>query len=197
MLAGRAPPVGLGRTGSSGSGFSMSGTLALSEDSFAPTPSYRPTSPEDETMKLVSPTFQEAAKSGAEIQYTSSRDPAHPAENILDGDVATYWMSTGLYPQEILLDLGRPQRISAIQLVTTNVRSVSIEGSSELSAVNFEKLALEELEAQSGMLQRKELDCREQQEPTRFVKAKILSGWHDFCSVHSIIIRSELCLASD
>eukprot|EP00971_Amphidinium_carterae_P089017 1761943-Amphidinium_carterae.1 len=42
-------------------------------------------------------------------------------------------MSTGLYPQEILLQLQEPARISSIQLVTTNVKQVRIEGCSEAS----------------------------------------------------------------
>eukprot|EP00931_Biecheleriopsis_adriatica_P038418 TRINITY_DN22009_c0_g1_i1.p1 TRINITY_DN22009_c0_g1~~TRINITY_DN22009_c0_g1_i1.p1 ORF type:complete len:145 (+),score=23.09 TRINITY_DN22009_c0_g1_i1:75-509(+) len=118
--------VGLGgsRTLGSSGGLSLSGTLALSEDSHAVTPSMRQHSPEeplDETMKLVSPTFHEAANSNPEIQYVSSWDPAHPVENVLDGNEATYWMSTGLYPQEILLDLGRPQRLISVRLVTTKL----------------------------------------------------------------------------
>jgi len=127
-------------------------------------------------------------EAGGRIFMVSSLDDAHPADNVIDGNEQTYWLSTGLYPQEIILELGRPSRVAGVQLLATNVRTFRVEGCSEQPALSFEPLATGELEACAGLLQRQELRCIEQALPTLFLRAKILSGWHDFCSVHRIVV---------
>jgi len=127
-------------------------------------------------------------EAGGRVFMVSSLDDAHPADNVIDGNEKTYWLSTGLYPQEIILELGRPSRVAGVQLSATNVRAFRVEGCSEQPAVSFEPLATGELEACAGLLQRQELRCIEQALPTHFLRAKILSGWHDFCSVHRIVV---------
>jgi len=127
-------------------------------------------------------------ESGGRVFMVSSLDDAHPADNVIDGNEQTYWLSTGLYPQEIILELGRPSRVAGVQLSATNVRTVRVEGCSEQPAVSFEPLATGELEACAGLLQRQELRCIEQALPTLVLRARILSGWHDFCSVHRIVV---------
>mmetsp|Transcript_106214 Transcript_106214/g.331335 ORF Transcript_106214/g.331335 Transcript_106214/m.331335 type:complete len:209 (-) Transcript_106214:37-663(-) len=128
-----------------------------------------------------------AETAGGKVFMVSSLDPAHPAENILDGSNGTYWISTGLYPQEILLNLGRPAKVSSVRLYSTRVRSVRFEGCQEDKPVNFNVLAECEVEdAQDGRLQVREMPCGQQEKPTEFVRLLILSGWDDFCSVHRI-----------
>lgn len=127
---------------------------------------------------------------GGKVLMATSLDDKHPPANVIDGREFTYWISTGLYPQEILLQLGHPAKVSDVWLSTTNVRSVCIEGCMEETAVSFETLAAAEIAAgDSGRLQLQQLHCQEQIRPTRFVKAKILSGWDDFCTVHRIVVH--------
>merc|ERR1719311_571633 len=125
-------------------------------------------------------------RAGGRVIMVSSLDEEHPGDNTIDGNENSYWTSTGLYPQELLLELGSVARISSIKLSTTNVKSVRIEGCSEDDPVNFKTLAEGDMEEKSGRLQLKDLGCRDQEAPTRYIKVMILSGWHDFCSVHKI-----------
>ncbi|CAE8669448.1 unnamed protein product, partial [Polarella glacialis] len=96
-----------------------------------------------------------SSATGGRVLMASSVDGDHPPDNVIDGDEATYWISTGLYPQEILFELGKPATVSGIWLSTTNVRMVRIEGCVEESAVTFETLASGEMAAPSeaGRLQ--------------------------------------------
>lgn len=125
------------------------------------------------------------------VLMASSLDEEHPPDNVIDGSDATYWISTGLYPQMILLELGQPTRISTVRLATTDVRGVHVEGCSGPAATSFETLGSAELDLAQGdcRLQMKELRCRALSQPTRFVKTTILSGWNDFCSVHRIVVE--------
>jgi len=127
-----------------------------------------------------------ANTAGGKVYMVSSLDPAHPGENIIDGRDGTYWISTGLYPQEILLGLARPARVSSVRLFSTRVRSVRFE-CCQGTPVNFSILAECEVEdAQDGCLQIREVRCGSQEQPTDYVRLMILSGWDDFCSVHRI-----------
>merc|ERR1719401_413892 len=94
-----------------------------------------------------------AKETGGKVIMVSSADAAHPGENIIDGRSDSYWMSTGLYPQEILLELGHRSLISSVHLATTSVRRVRIEGSQEEMPVNFQMLAEGVLQDVCGQMQ--------------------------------------------
>lgn len=138
-----------------------------------------------------------AKKAGGKIFMVSSLDPAHPGENIIDGNEATYWISTGLYPQEILLWLSCATRVSSVRLASTRVRSVRFEGCQENDAVSFRTLAERRFEdTPKGGLQVNELHCGDSSlddgKPLEFIRVLILSGWDDFCTVHNIQVDGEI-----
>merc|ERR1719198_1819776 len=99
----------------------------------------------------------------------SSLDPAHPGDSAIDGCDGSYWISTGLYPQEVLLELGLPAAVSSVWVTSTHVRRLRIEGCKEDSPVNFMVLADEELDDTHGRLQLRELGCSNTPQPIRFV----------------------------
>jgi len=129
-------------------------------------------------------------KNGAQVFMVSSMDPAHPGENVIDDDHGTYWLSTGLYPQEILLWLAAPTEVASVRVASTRVRRVRFEACPEEDPVMFGKLAEGEFEDMQGSgLQVRELRCSSQDGPTKFVRLLILSGWADFCSIHQIQVE--------
>lgn len=127
-----------------------------------------------------------SARAGGKVVMVSSMDEEHPGDNIIDGDDSSYWISTGLYPQEILIELAQPARISNMRLAATSVRSVRVEACAEETPVNFKPVAEGELQDNTGRLQLKDLPCRDHGDVTRFVKLMIMAGWDDFCSVHQV-----------
>eukprot|EP00419_Tripos_fusus_P003162 CAMPEP_0172679898 /NCGR_PEP_ID=MMETSP1074-20121228/16385_1 /TAXON_ID=2916 /ORGANISM="Ceratium fusus, Strain PA161109" /LENGTH=201 /DNA_ID=CAMNT_0013498141 /DNA_START=44 /DNA_END=649 /DNA_ORIENTATION=- len=133
---------------------------------------------------------------GGRVFMVSSLDPAHPGENIIDGNEATYWISTGLYPQEILLWLSCATRVSCVRLASTRVRNVRFEGCQENEPVSFRTLAERRFEdTHGGGLQVNELhcgsSCGDDGRPLEFIRVLILSGWDDFCTVHDIQVDGE------
>ena len=77
----------------------------------------------------------------ARIVCCTSSDPAHPPLNILDGNENTYWISTGMFPQELLIEFSDGlYSLSRAKTFTTGVRRISIEGSSESSSSDFSLL---------------------------------------------------------
>lgn len=126
---------------------------------------------------------------GGRVLMVSSLDYEHPGCNVIDGGMDSFWISTGLYPQEILLELGRRCPVSSVQLASTSVRSIRIEGSQEAMPVNFQKLAEASLRDTCGQMQLEEFQCHTHGR-TGYVRVVILSGWHDFCSVHRIRVEA-------
>ena len=126
-------------------------------------------------------------KVGGKVIMVSSLDENHPGDNIIDGREDSYWISTGLYPQEILLALSQRASVSSVKISSTNVKGIRIEGCSEEDPVNFQTLAEDDIEELSGHLQVKDIAC--QSGDIAYIKIMILSGWHDFCSVHRVIVE--------
>ncbi|CAI8010595.1 Intraflagellar transport protein 25 homolog [Geodia barretti] len=71
----------------------------------------------------------------------TSTDDLHPAEHCLDGNPETFWLSTGLFPQELVLSLPSPTRIVAVHLRCCNVKQMSLQHSTEEMPGGFTELA--------------------------------------------------------
>jgi len=131
-----------------------------------------------------------SASAGGKVYVTTSVDPEHPGGHALDGKPATFWISTGLYPQELILELGLPGVLEGVRLSCTRVRRVRVEVSRQEEAMNFALVAETELQDEEDGLQAWTVDLPPQDtdRPTFFVRVSILSGWQDFCSVHDISV---------
>jgi len=128
----------------------------------------------------------------ASVLMVSSLDEDHPGENVIDGSDRSYWISTGLYPQEILLKLSVPAWVSFVTLSSTNVKQVLVEGCHEPSWENFQTLGEGIVDNTHGQLQHQVLAIKQQQKPVKYVRLSIISGWHDFCSVHRLQLETTV-----
>eukprot|EP00744_Colponema_vietnamica_P010054 GILI01014239.1.p1 GENE.GILI01014239.1~~GILI01014239.1.p1 ORF type:complete len:127 (-),score=25.93 GILI01014239.1:200-580(-) len=118
------------------------------------------------------------------VLMATSLDERHPPQNILENN-NTFWTSTGLYPQEILIQLGAPTVINHVKLTCTNIRRFSLQGCEATSPVNFEKILETEFTDKKQRLQSEVMQVTNNK-AFRFVKVTILSGWNDFCSIHRV-----------
>ena len=64
---------------------------------------------------------------GASIVMATSVDDRFPPENILDGAesfgaeaIGTFWMTTGMYPQEVVIALAKPVQVSQLVIMMLN-----------------------------------------------------------------------------
>mmetsp|Transcript_64003 Transcript_64003/g.187804 ORF Transcript_64003/g.187804 Transcript_64003/m.187804 type:complete len:224 (+) Transcript_64003:152-823(+) len=136
---------------------------------------------------------QACERSGGKVFFATSHDPHHPAENAIDGRDGTYWISTGLYPQEIILQV-KPTSVASFKLVSTSVRGMTIEGSSEERSLNFKTFWEDEME-DSGVDRLQVRDMKvttENFQPIEWVKLTINSGWSDFCTVHQLQVNGDI-----
>uniref|UniRef100_A0A3P9LYI8 Zgc:158640 n=1 Tax=Oryzias latipes TaxID=8090 RepID=A0A3P9LYI8_ORYLA len=76
----------------------------------------------------------------AKVVLASSSDESHPPENIVDGNINTFWMSTGMFPQEFIIRFPEPTTISALTVDSYNVKKLKIEKNISQSASQFESV---------------------------------------------------------
>lgn len=69
------------------------------------------------------------SSAGTTVSLASSADPSFPPENIIDGKSETFWMSTGMFPQEFVVSFASLMDVNSIKITMHNVRRLSIEKS--------------------------------------------------------------------
>jgi len=117
---------------------------------------------------------------------TTSLDDRYPAHQMLDGNDNTFWISTGLYPQEIILKTN-PEgcALKSLKTVSTNIKSLKVDATIDPEPVNFQPLVVPtSLERKDGRLQSKDFTVNT--ENTRYLRLTILEGYHDFTTVHKV-----------
>ncbi|XP_048395790.1 intraflagellar transport protein 25 homolog [Stegostoma tigrinum] len=124
---------------------------------------------------------------GTQVVLAASSDEKHPPENILDGNTESFWITTGMFPQEFILSFANLIKISSMKIHCYNVRNLGIERSIARDPVDFEPLSNNELERSEEQLQVKEFT----QDETRATHLRFIikSGFDHFVSVHKVTVE--------
>eukprot|EP01063_Lacrimia_lanifica_P039922 TRINITY_DN8903_c0_g2_i1.p3 TRINITY_DN8903_c0_g2~~TRINITY_DN8903_c0_g2_i1.p3 ORF type:complete len:164 (+),score=78.13 TRINITY_DN8903_c0_g2_i1:63-554(+) len=132
----------------------------------------------------------------AEVLMTTSNDNRQPGSHMVDGDTSSFWSTTGMYPQEVLIGF-KDATVTLTKLKTWShgVRKLVVQASCETQPINFK--AVLELE-----LAEKPVSTPLQQETfqvnstvgasIRFLKLIIQSGWEDFATIHNLVFEGEV-----
>ena len=65
----------------------------------------------------------------------------YPSSFIIDGNDRSFWTTTGLYPQEFVIQLSESNvEITRMKTLTTNVGRIVVERSEAVAATNWEKV---------------------------------------------------------
>eukprot|EP00045_Choanoeca_perplexa_P000556 m.14949 g.14949 ORF g.14949 m.14949 type:complete len:139 (-) comp10384_c0_seq1:138-554(-) len=121
---------------------------------------------------------------GAQVVLATSSDNAHPPEAVIDGDESTFWVTTGMYPQELIITFPTPMRITSLETRSAAVKHMSVHKSSKASPTGWEDLSSAELEPAEGHMQIE----THKMTPTivRHLRIMIKSGHHPFCAVYNV-----------
>ncbi|XP_056671076.1 intraflagellar transport protein 25 homolog isoform X1 [Monodelphis domestica] len=90
---------------------------------------------------------------GTEVILATSSDEKYPPENIIDGNAATFWTTTGMFPQEFIICFHKHVKIERLSLHCYFVRSLRIEKSNAKEPVDFERWVERDLVHTEGQLQ--------------------------------------------
>ncbi|XP_012718804.2 intraflagellar transport protein 25 homolog isoform X1 [Fundulus heteroclitus] len=130
--------------------------------------------------------------SGAQVVLASSSDDNHPPENITDGNSKTFWMSTGMFPQEFVIRFAETTNISSLTVESYNsmrFKHLRIEKNTSQSAAQFEPVTQEEFERTEGHLQANAISLNGcSATHLRFI---IAAGYDHFVSVHRVSVQTS------
>ncbi|XP_008286681.1 intraflagellar transport protein 25 homolog isoform X1 [Stegastes partitus] len=125
---------------------------------------------------------------GAKVVLAASSDENHPPENIIDGNTKTFWMSTGMFPQEFVIRFAEPTTIAAVTVDSYNVKHLKIEKNMSQNASQFEPVTEKEFEYTEGHLQSNAISLNGSSAThLRFI---ITSGYDHFVSVHRVSVKN-------
>ena len=82
---------------------------------------------------------------------TSFDERFNPSEVLNSRNLRTFWMTTGLYPQELLIQIPK-RKLTQVKFNTSGARKIVIEGCKEPNAQTFAKIGeSKELPARTGL----------------------------------------------
>ncbi|CAH8570678.1 unnamed protein product [Schistosoma margrebowiei] len=61
---------------------------------------------------------------GCFISFATSWGKSHPPEDVLDKRKGSFWITTGLFPQMLVISLDQPRKVSQIKIVTSRVKAL-------------------------------------------------------------------------
>jgi len=120
-----------------------------------------------------------------EIIFSSSYDEKNPPQNVFTNKNNEFFSSTGMFPQEICIQLNSIKNIKTIDLISYGIKRIEIQSCENDSAINFKKQAEQNEIPQKNGLQKLSLNLV-QNPKVKVLKIEILEGYEDFCTIQSI-----------
>jgi heat shock protein beta-11 len=130
------------------------------------------------------------------LLLSTSSDDRFPATCAFDKNEKTFYLTTGMYPQELLLafDDDAACNVTKITLVCHGVKKMRIDRCTEQYATNFEPLVDCEVNAApEGALQRETYQVNKATigANVRYVRFTILQGYEAFTAIHILELEGD------
>jgi hypothetical protein len=124
----------------------------------------------------------------AEIIFATSYDDRNPPQNILTTD-PSLWSSTGLYPQEIFIQLPTEKSHSTANVQSWGIKKMAIEICENDSCVNFIKQAEKaDIPHNSEGIQDYSLSFTNPKN-AKVIKIIVQEGHDSFCAIRNITFK--------
>ena len=110
---------------------------------------------------------------GATVTSASSCDMQHPPSAIIDGNSSTFWLTTGSFPQEIVLQLGESSSIRSVELISIGIRNIELYKCEGPQANSWEKISSSEADDADGDIQRLSLQLSSSKLTATFLRLRV------------------------
>lgn len=134
----------------------------------------------------------------ADAMLSSSNDERFPPEAAFSGNGKKFFVTTGMYPQEVLV--GFPEypngvNVDRILFIATGIAKINVSKCTEHVPGHFEPLVATELSppARENDLQREQFQVNKAASGSkiRFIKITIEAGYAAFATLRSVIFEGE------
>ena len=125
-----------------------------------------------------------------DVLFSSSFDEKFSPLNVLNSNNKQFWTSTGLYPQEIILNLDTEKIVNSINVVGYNIKKLVVESCENENSITstIRQAEMNEISFKDGKIQDFNVDFSTKK-PIKIIKFIILEGYDDFCSVNCITLK--------
>ncbi|RUS92110.1 hypothetical protein EGW08_000134 [Elysia chlorotica] len=114
------------------------------------------------------------SSAGAHIALATSSDEKHPPENMIDGKADTFWSTTGMFPQEVVIRFQTMMKITNVHICSYNSKFIIIP------------VYIDETDSQ---LQQEEIQLGEKRAYS--LRLIIESGYDHFVSLHKVVVSGQ------
>ena len=118
------------------------------------------------------------------VFYSTSFDVDHPPSNVVDNDETTFWMTTGLFPQEIVLHFKNPAQITRITTIMGNVRSLIVYAALDKELTDWNEI--DQTTLPRNPIKQMETHQLNYQHTVYAIKLLITKGWDQFTAVYQV-----------
>ncbi len=126
----------------------------------------------------------------SEVIFSSSFDDKFSPQNILLPGNSNFWSTTGLFPQELLIQLDSQRKVGSLSISAYGVKSLHVETSESDSSVTFTKQAeMVEIPLHDGKLQEFTLNFSSGSNKIKIIKLTITEGYTNFCTINNLILK--------
>lgn len=121
------------------------------------------------------------AEAGAEVLSATCFDPQHPPAAVIDGSSTTFFASTGLFPQQLVLRLPSKSSLACVEIVGTSLKHIVLERCDGPAAVNWQPYAEQAVPDDDGALQTTTVSVPPF--PATHLRLTITEGYADFVTI--------------
>lgn len=122
-----------------------------------------------------------------ELFYATALDSEHPPTNIVDNDETTFWMTTGLFPQEAVLQFKHPAQITRITTVTGKVKNMIVYAANDSALTDWVEIDVTNLPGQP--IKQCETHQLNSQRTSYGIKIVITKGWGQFAAIYLVKVE--------
>ncbi|KAA0190507.1 hypothetical protein FBUS_05902 [Fasciolopsis buskii] len=123
------------------------------------------------------------------ILLSTSFDEVHPPENVLNNDETSFWATTGIFPQMLVVSLSELTKIGRVRIISSCIRDLWIEVSAQNDPENFEVKSELSLSYADGHQQVTEIPTHDS--PLRHLRLNIRSGYDHFVAVYKVTFERK------
>lgn len=122
-----------------------------------------------------------------EASSPSCWDPLHPPQHAVNSNPRTFWMSSGLFPSELVIAFGEHSTVRTIEITATGVRRLEVLKCESGVNTSWEQMVLEDVDDADGGIQRLAPNIPFGEKASQ-IKLKIHQGFGAFVCVYKVAV---------
>lgn len=141
---------------------------------------------EEKEKRLMSADHQIAEGSASCEAYSPSCwNPLHPPQHAVDSNPRNFWMSSGLYPSELVVTFGEHSTVRTVEITSVGIKRLEVMKCENGVNSGWEQMVLEDVDDADGGIQRLSPNIPFGEKASQ-IKIKIHEGFGAFVCIYKV-----------